>query len=60
MSHTNRMFIKYNVVKVKDMLEENHLKFVYKLVHHSLPNYVHDYVSMTRFAVYTQHHSLLS
>ena len=39
LAHTDPMFIKYNVLKVKDILEQNHLKFLFKLVHRSLPNY---------------------
>ena len=35
--HTDPMFIKYNVLKVKDILEQNHLQFLFKLVHRVLP-----------------------
>ena len=47
------MFIKYNVLKVKDILEQNHLKFLFKLVHSILPNYFYHFVSATGFDVHT-------
>ena len=53
MAHTDPMFIKYNVLKVKDILEQNHLKFLFKLVHRSLPNYFYHFVSATGFDVHT-------
>ena len=53
MAHTDPMFIKYNVLKVKDILEQNHLKFLFKLVHRSLPNYFYYVVSATGFDVHT-------
>ena len=37
LAHTDPMFIKYNVLKVKDILEQNHLKKIFKLLHRSLP-----------------------
>ena len=47
------MFIKYNVLKVKDIVKQNHLKFLLKLVHRSLPNYFYHFVSATGFDVHT-------
>ena len=47
------MFIKYNVLKVKDILEQNHLKFLFKLSHRSLPVYFYHFVSATGFDVHT-------
>ena len=53
LAHTDPMFIKYNVLKVKDILEQNHLKFLFKLVHRSLPNYFYHFVSATGSDVHT-------
>ena len=53
LAHTDPMFIKYNVLKVKDILEQNHLKFLFKLVHRSLPNYFYHFVPATGFDVHT-------
>ena len=53
MAHTDLMFIKYNVLKVKDILEQNHLKFLFKLAHRSLPNYFRHFISTTGFDVHT-------
>ena len=53
MAHTDPMFIKYNVLKVKDILEQNHLKFLFKLSHRSLPVYFYHFVSATGFDVHT-------
>ena len=47
------MFIKYNVLKVKDILEQNHLKFFFKLVHRSLPNSFYHFVYSTDLDVHT-------
>ena len=52
LAHTDPMFIKYNVLKVKDILEQNHLKFLFKLAHRSLPNCFHHLVSTTGFDVH--------
>ena len=52
MAHTDHMFIKYNVLKVKDILEQNHLKFLFKLVHRSLPNYFYHFLSATGLDVH--------
>ena len=51
--HTDPMFIQYKVLKVKDILEQNHLKFLFKLVHRSLSNYFYHFVSTTDFDVHT-------
>ena len=51
LAHTDPMFIKYNVLKVKDILEQNHLKFLFKLSHRSLPVYFYHFVSATGFDV---------
>ena len=53
LAHTDPMFIKYNVLKVKDILEQNHLKFLFKLSHRSLPVYFYHFVSATGFNVHT-------
>ena len=53
LAHTDPMFIKYNVLKVKDILEQNHLKFLFKLSHRSLPVYFYHFVSATGFDVHT-------
>ena len=53
LAHTDPMVIKYNVLKGKDSLEQNHLKFLFKLAHHSLPNYFHHFISTTGFDVHT-------
>ena len=53
LAHTDPMFIKYNVLKVKDILDQNHLKFLFKLSHRSLPNYFYHFVSATGFDVHT-------
>ena len=52
------MFIKYNVLKVKDILEHNHLKLIFKLVHRLLPDYCYHFVSANGFDVHTHntHH----
>ena len=52
MAHTDPIFVKYNVLKVKEILEQNHLKFLFKLAHRSLPNYFHHFVSTTGFDVH--------
>ena len=53
LAHTDPMFIKYNVLKVKNILEQNHLKFLLKLSHRLLPNYFYHFVSATGFDVHT-------
>ena len=53
LAHTDPTFIKYDVLKVKDILEQNHLKFIFKLVHRSLPSYFYHFVSATGFDVHT-------
>ena len=53
MAHTDPMFIKYNVLKVNDILEQNNLKFLFNLAHRSLPDYFHPFVSTTGFDVHT-------
>ena len=53
LAHTDPMFLKYNVLKVKDILEQNHLKFLFKLSHRSLPVYFYHFVSATGFDVHT-------
>ena len=45
LAHIDPMFIKYIVLKVKDILEHNHLKFIFKLVHRLLPDYCYHFVS---------------
>ena len=53
LAHTDPMFLKYNVPKVTDILEQKHLKFLFKSVHRSLPNYFYHFVSATCFDVHT-------
>ena len=53
LAHTDPMLIKYSVLKVKNILEQNHLKFLFKLVHRSLPNYFVHFVSATGYDVHT-------
>ena len=52
-SHTDPLFNKFKLLKVKDILKVQGLKFYYKLIHHKLPAYLQNLQLLTNSNIHS-------